>query len=236
MRCWWMTFMGKPRDHHVHDHAHESPLMYLPLIILAVGTFVSSYFLFRPMVAGSSPEGFLVATYDGVHATEGHKPHGIEVSSEAHHALKFAVGPAFLVGFIIAILIYKNGLMTAQRIAMRFKLFHTILLKKFYFDEIYGLILIGGTHMLKGLCYLFDRIIVDGIVNLSAKITTRLAMFTGNVLDALGVDGAVNGVGRGTWALGGAARSPQDGRIRNYILFVASGAAVVVLVLIWPRG
>ena len=33
MRCWWMTFMGKPRDAHVHEHAHERPLMYVPLIV-----------------------------------------------------------------------------------------------------------------------------------------------------------------------------------------------------------
>src|SRR5438094_7969754 len=36
-RMWFMTFTGKPRDHHVYDHAHESPrLMTVPLIILAI--------------------------------------------------------------------------------------------------------------------------------------------------------------------------------------------------------
>jgi NADH-quinone oxidoreductase subunit L len=36
-RMWFMTFAGQPRDHHVHEHAHESPrLMTVPLIILAV--------------------------------------------------------------------------------------------------------------------------------------------------------------------------------------------------------
>ena len=34
-RMWLLTFTGKPRDHHVHYHAHESPaLLTLPLIIL----------------------------------------------------------------------------------------------------------------------------------------------------------------------------------------------------------
>ena len=32
-----MTFAGAPRDHHVYEHAHESPqVMYLPLVVLAV--------------------------------------------------------------------------------------------------------------------------------------------------------------------------------------------------------
>ena len=36
-RLWYLTFLGKPRDQHRYDHAHESPkVMYMPLIILAV--------------------------------------------------------------------------------------------------------------------------------------------------------------------------------------------------------
>src|SRR5882762_10336285 len=40
-RALWMTFYGEPRDHHLFDHAHESPtIMTLPLILLGVGTVV----------------------------------------------------------------------------------------------------------------------------------------------------------------------------------------------------
>jgi NADH-quinone oxidoreductase subunit L len=35
MRCWMLTFAGKPRNKHVYDHAHERPVMYFPLILLA---------------------------------------------------------------------------------------------------------------------------------------------------------------------------------------------------------
>src|SRR5262249_8297787 len=35
-RMWFMTFTGKPRDHHVYENAHESPrTMTVPLIVLA---------------------------------------------------------------------------------------------------------------------------------------------------------------------------------------------------------
>src|SRR2546428_531510 len=38
-RAMWMTFHGEPRDHHLYDHAHESPaVMTLPLVALAVGS------------------------------------------------------------------------------------------------------------------------------------------------------------------------------------------------------
>ncbi|MFM2094679.1 MAG: hypothetical protein RIS70_1803, partial [Planctomycetota bacterium] len=36
-RMWFMTFVGKPRDAHAYDHAHESPpVMFLPLVLLSV--------------------------------------------------------------------------------------------------------------------------------------------------------------------------------------------------------
>src|SRR5262249_35088776 len=36
VRMWFMPFAGEPRDHHVYDHAHESPrTMTVPLMILA---------------------------------------------------------------------------------------------------------------------------------------------------------------------------------------------------------
>src|SRR6185436_4295024 len=35
-RCWMLTFWGKPRNQHLYDHAHEKPIMFIPLIVLAV--------------------------------------------------------------------------------------------------------------------------------------------------------------------------------------------------------
>ena len=36
-RLWFLTFAGKPRDHRVHEQAHESPaVMTVPLIVLAI--------------------------------------------------------------------------------------------------------------------------------------------------------------------------------------------------------
>lgn len=220
MRAWWMTFMGKPRDHHVHEHAHESPLMYIPLVVLAVGTVFASYLLFRPMVAAASPRGFLV------YSINGDALHG------AHAALAYLVGPAFVIGFAVAIVLYRKGLDTAERIATALRPVHSLLMNKFYFDELYGLVLIGGIHLLKNVSYLFDQYVIDSLVNLSARFTERLSRFSGEALDARVVDGAVNAVGEGTWQLGGLVRTPQVGRIRNYILFAVCGLTVIVLLIV----
>jgi proton-translocating NADH-quinone oxidoreductase chain L len=34
-RCWILTFTGKPRNQDVYQHANETPVMYIPLVVLA---------------------------------------------------------------------------------------------------------------------------------------------------------------------------------------------------------
>lgn len=295
MRCWWMTFMGKPRDHHVHDHAHESPLMYIPLIVLAIGTFVSSYAIFRPMVEQAAPAGFLVPTFNprihGLHEAEAvaglahHVPAGLPIAEEAHARLTSVVGLAFLVGYAIAIAIYLRGLALATALATTLKPLHTLLVKKFYFDELYGAVFVGGVMGLKSICNWLDTYIVDGLVNAAGWLVRALAMLAGDIFDRagaatspapameettgrglgfiaciavaisttvmlaagsyraavwvlvaawliLGIDGIVNDLARGALQIADAVRRPQTGRIRNYVLFAAGGAAVTLLVMI----
>ena len=48
-RLWFMTFAGEPRDHHVYEHAHESPwVMTVPLVVLS---------LFAAFVAAGGEKG-----------------------------------------------------------------------------------------------------------------------------------------------------------------------------------
>jgi proton-translocating NADH-quinone oxidoreductase chain L len=43
MRCWMLTFWGKPRNQHLYDHAHETPVLWLPLAALAVASVIGGY-------------------------------------------------------------------------------------------------------------------------------------------------------------------------------------------------
>src|SRR5437870_6019758 len=52
-RAMWMTFHGEPRDHHLYDHAHESPaIMTLPLVALAIGSATLGVIVGFPPDAG----------------------------------------------------------------------------------------------------------------------------------------------------------------------------------------
>jgi len=227
MRCWWLTFMGKPRNQDVYDHAHESPLMYVPLAVLAVGVVASSYLWFRPMVASAAPTGLLVAAIDGEHGPGMHA---------VHAALLPIVGFAFVVGFAVAIAIYYRGLAMGERLATMLRPLHTLAVRKFYFDEVYGFVVVGGGLALAGLSRLFDIFVIDLIVNLSAKVTALVAWFSGWVVDLWGVDGAVNAMAQGTLRVASDIRQFHTGKVRNYVMYAAGGAALAVLVIIFAFG
>ncbi len=229
MRCWWMTFMGKPRDEHVHEHAHEVPLMYVPLVVLAVGTFVASYFLFRPLIADASHVGSsaaMVMAIDGTAHTE--------AVHHAHVWLQYGVGGSFVVGFLVAIAIYGRGLALADRLKRVAGPIHTLLERKYYIDEIYDLVWVKGCVALAYVARFFDTYVVDLIFNSLASVTERLAAFSGLIIDNQGVDGVVNGVAATSLDIGDRIRRPQTGRIRNYVLITAGiAAAVIIGFLIW---
>jgi len=229
MRAWWMTFMGKPRDEHVYHHAHEIPLMYVPLIVLAVGTLFASYFLFRPLLAAAAPEATaasLVLAFDGTsHAPAIHAAHGF---------LKWGVGGAFIVGFVVAIVIYGRGLGLAEQLSRALRPLHTLLVHKYYFDEVYEVVWIKGCLLLSRIARWIDTWIIDFIADSLAKLTAALANFAGWIIDMHGVDGVVNGISQTAQDIGGVLRTPQTGRIRNYVLWaVAAATIVIVCVLIF---
>jgi len=230
MRCWWMTFMGKPRDEHIHEHAHESKLMYVPLVVLAIGTFVASYWLFRPLIELAAPAATaapMVLAFEG--NADNHAIHA------AHSALVWQVGFAFVVGFAIAIAIYRNGLGLADRIKNVFpiSLLHTLLEKKYYIDELYDFVWVRGCLLVAAIARFFDTWVIDLLANLTATITERIAALSGNIIDTHGVDGIINGIAKTSWDFGEVMRKPQTGRIRNYVLSAVAVATVVIIGILY---
>ncbi len=208
MRCWYLTFCGEPRDHHVYDHAHENWKMYVPLAVLAVGTVICSYFIFRPLIAeagGAATDAAAVVAIDGeAHGLndlpgrivgEGDAAkasptmisltHGDERWTNPHMALVPIVGLSWAIGMGFAWLIYRNGLGLATAIKGIFPLnvIHMALSRKLFFDDIYDNVLVAGTRAVGYICGKFDAVIIDGLVNLTAFFTKSVGVFAGRQLD-----------------------------------------------------
>jgi len=156
----------------------------------------------------------------------------------AHRFLMYGVGGAFAVGFVVAILVYGRGLRTAESLRRLpvVSSAHTLLVQKYYIDELYDLVWVKGCVLVAAICRFVDTYFVDLIFDTSAKLTERLAAFSGLVVDNHGVDGIVNGVAKTSIDFAGVMRSPQTGRIRNYVLFALGAATVVIVVWLLQSG
>ena len=95
-RMWYMTFVGKPRDQHAYDHAHESPpVMFVPLIVLAVFA-ISVAWNFSLIGYGAIPAGVLIfqgvnrgwfrrrGSHSATHDSNGHDDHGHDAHGDDH--------------------------------------------------------------------------------------------------------------------------------------------------------
>jgi NADH-quinone oxidoreductase subunit L len=210
-RLCFLTFFGAPRNQHRYDHAHESPnVMTWPLVFLA-GLSICSGWVALPWLE----HGFSSFVYHG----------------EAHHAepeyLLMVVSTLVSVsGIGLAWLMYHRKAISADEIAARFKPVYTLLYNKYYFDELYDLIIVRPVMATARFLWTFDANIIDGAVNGTAWLTV-LWSDAKQWFDVKIVDGAVNGSG---WLVQqGAAglRFVQSGAVQFYALCI--GALIVVI-------
>jgi NADH-quinone oxidoreductase subunit L len=270
MRCWTLTFWGKPRNQHLYDHAHEEPVMWLPLAVLAVlsiigGSTVLPIKLFLEASINESNKycsaidshfaGFSTA-WSGT--MPGESPHAkpevgaepaegaaagttatAEVLEQGHEHMEHALagGFAWLIGIGAGFVLYMNGYGIANVLLKipPLRWIHTWLYRRMYFDELYFSVFVAITMGLSKFSAVFDKYIVDGIVNGVAGLVRGASDLSG-LNDKYVVDGAVNGVAALSQELGAAVRSPQTGRIRMYVTVLMAavtlglaGAIIVVL-------
>jgi NADH-quinone oxidoreductase subunit L len=222
----FLTFAGKPRTE-AAEHAPESTgSMTWPLIILAV-----------------------FAAFLGLSGTPWANQFFLMIGEEAefldfhlHHA-EFNLMVALIsmaiagLGWLVAWLIYGRKPLVELVDPIRKPLgpVYTLLENKYYFDELYHLIIIRPTLWLAGACAKFDRVVIDAIVNAVGAFGRWLASWLKRFIDNPIIDGAVNGVGTVTTAFGEFMRATQTGNLQNYLL-VAAVTVVLLLALFLIRG
>jgi proton-translocating NADH-quinone oxidoreductase chain L len=255
MRCWTLTFWGKPRNQHVYDHAHESPVMWIPLVVLAILSVIGGKYLnvqemleatiketsrytkvdaFASAWPSQAPKHETAAAIEG--AEPDPSPRHDAASSGAEHAYEHGwhlvhtwVLYAFAVGIGLGFFVYMNGYAVANAL-MRIppvRMIHTWLYRRMYFDELYFSVFVAITMGLSRLSAAFDKYVVDGIVNLAGWLTKQAAFAIG-LNDKYVVDGAVNGMATLAQDMGTVVRAPQTGRIRVYVTILMAAVALGV--------
>lgn len=230
-----------------HGHAvHESPkVMAVPLMILA-GLSFFFIFSFNPLSGDSGwlvqglnfsqnvvPQEFRLPFLTTEESTvAGYTEQYIEASHHSHvMAMILSVG-CTLGGLLLAFVIYFRNGIDLIPIKNRFRPVYNFLYNKWYFDELYELIIVKLTLVLSSVLYWIDSKIVDGAVNLSAWVTKKVSEF-GGLFDKYVVDGLVNFVPLVTGFGGLLMRKLQTGKIQTYIAFIA--ASVILLFFFYIR-
>ena len=187
-RLLFVTFWGETRaDHEVADHIHESPsVMTVPLIVLAVLSVIGGYF---------SVPHFLQAVFD--------QPHAAHVSFVVRY-LPTLVG---LAGIGLAYVLYVRDPGRAERLGQQLAGLHTLLLNKYYIDEIYQAVFVRPTLV--------------------------ASQWLWQVWDTRVIDRVVNGTAQTADASGSALRLWQTGNVQNYALSFLAGAMLILGYYLW---
>ena len=225
-RLIFLTFFGEERvSGGTRPALHESPpVMLIPLEILAVLAIAGGYVGLPRILGGGAWFGRFLETSTG--APELHLAAGTEI---ALMALSAAV---VLLAIAAAHAIYVRGRgEPARQFAGRFRWLYRTVSRKFYVDELYNTVFVGGVLLAGRIADWFDRRTIDGLVDGFARLVrgvSRLAIR----FDEGVVDGSVNGIGRAHLAVSAFLRRAQTGRISNYALAVVLGVILAITIVV----
>jgi NADH-quinone oxidoreductase subunit L len=163
-RLFIRTFMGRPVDKQVYDHAQEpGPVMTGPLIFLAVLAAVSGFFVFHGV---GKALGF---------------PGGITEFVFSHEPEEYSIDWAFALASLLmasagilaaAWMYWDNSIKKSTTLAERNPAIYDMLRNKFYFDELYQKAIDRGVLSYSYIVSWFDRYVVnDTGVDGSAQAT-----------------------------------------------------------------
>src|SRR5437867_3774964 len=157
-RAMWLTFHGEPRDHHLYDHAHESPtVMTLPLILLAVGSATLGILIGFP-----PDQGFIHSFLRPAVEVEGVE-HTAEIGTIlALAAVSVAAG---LLGIAVGFLMYARHRPDPAAVTRAAGPLYTLLVNKYFVDELYDNRILGLGRAFFGVLWAFDVHVIDGIAN-----------------------------------------------------------------------
>jgi len=190
-------------EHPAHHHLHDAPpAMALVLIALAIGSVVAGYAGLPTLLGGGDWFARYLEPSFGAAQVEEVVEHGLEGT------LMLVSVAAALIGIGIASYYFLKNRRAADEMAGRFAGVRTLLLNKYYVDEIY------------------DATVVQPIRILSQEGLWK-------VVDVKVIDGAVNGVGQTVTGSSELVRRLQTGSVRAYAASLFLGVVAILGYYLW---
>ena len=212
-RMYFLVFHGTERmDARAREHLHETPaVVTVPLILLAVPSVVAGWMFVEPMLYGAHYGGSIHVDTAAGHDVLGQMRESWRgPGAMVLHA--FVTAPFWLaaLGVATAWYLWCRRPDLPERIAGRFRTLHTVLSRKYYFDELYESVLAAFGRAVGGsLWQVGDVRLIDGL--------------------------AVNGSARGVGWLSGVVRRLQTGLLYHYAFAMIIGLLLLVSLFVVVR-
>jgi len=205
-RLVFLTFYGEERmDAETKHHIHESPRsMTVPLVILAVLSVIGGY-VGMPQLFGATnyfEEWLHPVMTAGSHEIAPHALASGGYSLVEEWTLMLASVALVLFAIYLANYYYRRNVGAAGRLAQRLSGIKTLLVNKYYVDEIYG------------------AVVVRPLVYFS--------LFLWKIFDVIVIDGTLNGIAVLWRDLSDEFRYTQSGQLRNYATIFSIGVVILL--------
>jgi NADH-quinone oxidoreductase subunit L len=226
-RLVFLTFFGESRvPHDVEHHIHESPRsMTVPLIILALLSVVGGWIGWPESLGGSDHFAKFLDPVIARHAEViAAVPEATQRASE--YELMAASVLVGLIGISLAWFFYLRRPRIPGTLAARSGGLYRLLYNKYYVDQIYDAMFVNRTKDLGSTLGAFDRDVIDGLGVNGAGWVTRAFSSISMVWDKWIIDGLVNLAARIVWIFSYPVRMIQSGRVSNYALLIVLGVLV----------
>jgi NADH-quinone oxidoreductase subunit L len=222
-RLFFLTFAGSSRvPHEVEHHIHESPpSMTVPLVCLAVGAAGAGFVGWPEVLGGSNAFGKFL---DPVFQNPALRPALEHTWSLEFGLMLLSVLVAFA-GFFVAYRWYVKQPGIAERVAAAASGGYSLLLHKYYIDEIYDALFVDRVKDLGSGLAAFDLDVVDGGVN-GVGWFTRMSGELSRLWDIWVIDGLVNVTAFTVKLLSYPAKLLQTGLVQNYAWFITLGVLI----------
>ena len=232
-----MTFFGTSRvDHEVEHHIHESPSsMTVPLMILAGLSVVGGWVGWPESLLGSDRFAQFLAPVMAQHGEEAAAAQASSGSMIEYLLMALSLGIAGG-GIWLAYRWYIQRPEVPGKIAAASPFLYKLLYNKYYVDQLYDAMFVNRMKDLALTLGAFDVNFINGLGVDGSGWLTRITSTISGIWDSWIVDGLVNLAARIVWLFSWPVRMLQTGRVARYALFMLFGVLIFLGYYLWTSG
>jgi NADH-quinone oxidoreductase subunit L len=234
-----MTFFGQSRvDHEAEHHLHESPgSMTVPLLILAGLSIVGGWVGVPESLGGSDRFAKFLEPVMARHAEEGADAAAQAASGASmEYILMLLSVLVACFGIWLAYNWYIKRPEVPGKIEASFPFLYKLLYNKYYVDQIYDALFVNRVKDLALTLGAFDVNFINGLGVDGSGWVTRIVSSISGLWDSWIVDGLVNLAARIVWLFSWPVRMLQTGRVARYALYMLLGVLIFLGYYLWMSG